>query len=191
MLGNKILKERVLQFYQPPELNEKLIVKINEEIREYSKLKICLLYFATIVDENILGIYMSAVTCLAMNILTSLISFQESSIFDLIIWILKFVFAVILNICIVKFYIRCAILQEEDKKNHNNGMPKIERLKSLLKEYNLIYEKMKKDAIMGIVSFFVLFCVMIFYPLGKMLTENWGVIKNFMNSLIICLVEYF
>lgn len=171
-----MLKENIISFYSDPDSepeNERV-----KEIKKYSWLKIHLLYPATIMNGNVLSIFTSIATCLSMNIFTNFILFQDGSFFDLVIWILRFMFAIIFNICVTNFSIICTILQDKAIENRNKGMPHIERLDSLLKEYNNNYVKIKKVVIKGIISLSFLVILIVIYPVGKFIFTNRDFIKG-------------
>lgn len=180
-----MLKDNILSFYSDPDPepeNERV-----KEIKKYSWLKIHLLYPVTIMNGNVLSIFTSIATCLSMNIFTNFISFQDGNFFDLVIWIFRFMSAIIFNICVAKFSIICTILQNNAMENRNKGMPRIERLDSLLKEYNDNYAKIRKEVIRGILSLTFLVILIVIYPVGKFIFTN----RDFIEQSIQSIKEYF
>lgn len=153
-----------------------------ERIKEYPKYKRYLLYPVTIMNGNVLGILTSITTCLSMNIFTSFISFQSGTFFDLIIWTLRFIFAIMFNICIVRLSIMCTILKDKDIENRNNGIMRAERLVDRLNEYDSAYNKIRKEVVWGIVSMMVLFTLIIIFPIGRFFIINRANIGAFIHS---------
>ena len=176
----KILEDRIYNFYN---LDGECASVCTDHIRKYSKYKRFFLYPVTIMNGNVLGILTSIATCLSMNIFTNFISFQRGSSLDLIIWILRFTSAIILNVCIGKLSIICTILKDKDMENRANGILRPDRLMKRLDEYDSIYDTIRKDIVWGIGSMLFLFFLIIIFPIGEFLFTNRGTIEMFMQSV--------
>ena len=156
-----------------------------KRIKEYPKYKRYLLYPVTIMNGNVLGILTSITTCLSMNIFTNFISFQSGSIFDLIIWTLRFIFAIMFNICIVRLSIMCTILKDKDLENQCKGKLRAERLVDRLDEYDSTYNKIRKEVVWGIVSMLFLFILIIIFPIGRFFIINRANIGALIQSAML------
>lgn len=176
----EMLEEEIKKFYSLGEDCEPLCI---DRINKYSKYKRYFLYPITIMSGNVMGILTSIATCLSMNIFTNFISFQKGSFFDLILWVLRLVFAIVLNVCIAKISIICTVLKDKDMENQRKGIYRAERLIDKLKEYDFVYDKIKKQVIWGAISLFVLFFLIVIFPIGEFVFANRGYIETYMKAV--------
>lgn len=172
-----MIKDYILEFYRESSKYD--------ETKKYTKLKIYLLYPATIMNESLLNIFTGIVTGLSMNIFTNVISFQEGTLLDFLMWIFRFLFAIFFNVCSIKFSIICTLLRE--KIVENQAIPHIERIVDykdrLLDEYNSVYEKLRHEAIVGMISVVAIFILVVIYPIVEFILSQLGSMGSLLQSV--------
>lgn len=168
-----MIKEYILQFYKDSSQYDKII--------NYSFLKRIILFLATVVDENILGLVTGIVTGFSINMFTSFLSFQDGTLCDMLIWIFRLFFAILFMWSTISFAIRSTLIRNKAVKDYSR--PRIEREREyrdkLLDAYNSIYSKLRWEILVGIISMMGMSILLIILPLMKGILVLAELVKTF------------
>lgn len=161
------LMEEINNFYKIANQSEK------NELKEWKFIKRLLLYPTTIMDEDLLNLLTGIATALSINIFTSVLSFENSSFSELLIWVIRFVFALVFNMQVIKLTVTCTLLRNEAKDEADAveipGEWKSVYRNALIHNYNKSYSQIKRGVVLIIVASIVLFLVIVIYPVGSFL----------------------
>lgn len=161
MNGNKIV-----EYYNYSDLGK------NNPVKNFGRVKKAVLYVMTVMSENLLNIITGIATGLSINIFTNFITADDNTqIGLLVIWCIRFLSAIIFNVCIIRLTVFCTLLRSNarDKaKSHHSAIGADREYfyrKELLQSFERDYKSIIVVIAFCILSIILLLFSNILYPI--------------------------
>lgn len=155
------LRDKIIEFYKN--------TGHDTTINGYNWLKLNMLYPLTIMDNHLLTFFTGMATSLSVNIFTSFIFINDTSVSAFITWVIRFIVAIVIAYSFIRLSVICTIIRIEAKDNSEKESIKRDRIisyrKSLIGYYDSYYQQIRKYVILCIVSLAILLISVMVIPI--------------------------